>query len=105
MHAVRVDRGYGGVRRPPVVVEVGTDVPRNTAGAHIGCVHALIGRVTVEKTKRVKPTVRQTPSAAGGAAVGDVAVGFVVDDFALEESTDSGVNEIAKFIGAGSQAW
>src|SRR6476646_4946567 len=52
--------------------------------------HAIVLKASHNYRDRIVPKGRgNAPAAAEGAAVGDVAIGFVVDDFAFKERADA----------------
>jgi hypothetical protein len=94
---VVINRGYTRVGRAPRTVEHVADViPEVSAGG----VSENSGRCRGEKrdTERMIPEFRLREAAATAASVGNVPVGFVVDDFALKEIPDEFVSEVANFV-------
>ncbi len=103
MGSVVIDRRSRCVVHAPGVIEAVANVHDRSARAHVRRVHPLICGSAERHAYGIVLRGRVKVAAARGAAVGNVAVGFVVDDFALEESADSGVGQVAEFVGTHSQ--
>jgi len=84
----------------PRVVERGADVVDLGFAGVVG-IHSVVLKSVDDDQNGVVPKIGDAPAAASGATVGDMTIGFVVDDFALEERSDTVIAEVAHGIGAG----
>jgi ABC-type Fe3+-citrate transport system substrate-binding protein len=65
--------------------------------------YAAPGGGAKRDAERIVPECSLRVAAAAAAAIGNVPVGFVVDDFSLKKIADEFVGEIAEFVGTRRQ--
>ena len=99
MFSARVDYCDSLVCRAPVAVEGGTYILESIRAVIPG-LHAVESKTSQNEVQRVEVETEAAVSAAICTAVGHVAVGFVVDYFALEQRADASIGEVANLLGA-----
>src|SRR6516225_1459159 len=102
MRAIVIRGRDGSVRCGPVSVKATVHLipPAVTRGVRIDAVGSGGEK---RDSQGVEAQLGLRIAAAAGTAIGDVAEGFVVNDFAFIEAADKFVGQIAELIGAGSQ--